>query len=107
MTIESHRKICVILGAGASYDVHDAGSELRDKGLRPPLARDLFNLDQLNRFRSILDEYEGAVVLAQRLANKSGQPDFDIKKELRRIAEHPKGQLRETTNISHPTCAIC
>ena len=95
MVKETHRKICVILEAGASYDVHDVGSGLLEGGLRPPLARNLFNLDHHDRFRSILSEYEGAVVLAQELANKSGEPDFDIEKELRRIAEHPNNQVRE------------
>lgn len=95
MSTQTHRKICVILGAGASYDVHDAGSSLLEAGLRPPLARDLFDFDERDHFRSILAEYEGAVVLAQSLANKSRQPDFDIEAELRRIAQHPSDQMRE------------
>ena len=59
MVTKSHRKICVILGAGASYDVHDAGSSVQDGGLRPPLAQDLFNFAERDRFRTVLAEYEG------------------------------------------------
>jgi hypothetical protein len=92
---ETHPKVCVILGAGASYDVHDLGSSVLDAGLRPPLARDLFNLDLRDKFRPVLAEYEGAIVLAQRLATKSSHPDFDIEEELRRTAEHSSGLVRE------------
>lgn len=89
------RKVCVILGAGASYDVRSAGSPVVNEGLRPPLARDLFNLDRHGEFRSILAQYEGAVVLAQNLAARSSLGDFDLEKELKRIAEHPDDQVRE------------
>lgn len=95
MVDQSRRKVCVILGAGASNDVRNAGAAVLNEGLRPPLARDLFNLDQHADFRPILAEYEGAVVLAQHLAPRSGHPGFDLEKELRRLAEHPEDQIRE------------
>ena len=44
MANEAPRKICVILGAGASHDVRSAGSPVLNPGLQPPLARDLFDL---------------------------------------------------------------
>ena len=95
MTNLASRKICIILGAGASYDVRNAGSPVLNSGLQPPLARDLFNLEEHSAFRPILAEYEGAVVLAQDLAARSNRRDFDLEKELRRIAEHPSDQVRE------------
>ena len=95
MTKQTSRKICIILGAGASHDVRSAGSPVLNRGLQPPLARDLFNLEGHSAFRPILAEYDGAVVLAQELATRSDRPDFDLEKELRRIAEHPSDQVRE------------
>ena len=92
---ESRPKVCVILGAGASYDVRSAGSPVINPGLRPPLARDLFNFDQDSSFWPILAEYEGAIVLAQGLATQSTLPDFDLEKELRRISEHPDDRMQE------------
>ncbi len=95
MANEATRKICVILGAGASHDVRNAGSPVLNPGLQPPLARDLFDLERHSAFRPILAEYEGAVVLAQDLAARSELRDFDLEKELRRIAGHPSDQVRE------------
>lgn len=90
-------KLCVILGAGASHDVRDAGSPVLTPGLKPPLARELFDLERRTDFRSILDEYQGAVVLAQGLASKSKSAGsgFDLEKELKSIAEHPSSLMRE------------
>ena len=92
---ESRPKVCVILGAGASHDVQSAGSGVVNPSLRPPLARDLFNLDQYGAFWPILAEYEGALVLAQGLATQTSLPDFDLEKELRRISKHPDDLMRE------------
>ena len=66
-----------------------------DSGLPWPGSLELFNLENHIEFRSILAEYEGAVVLAQDLATRSLRPEFDLEKELRRIAEHPSDQVRE------------
>ena len=88
-------KICVILGAGASYDVRNEGSDFLNPGLRPPLARELFNLEERSDFRSIIRHYAGAVVIAQDLAPKSKASNFDLEKELRRIAEHTSGLRRD------------
>ena len=92
---QTQRKVCVILGAGASWDVRNEGSQIRTEGLRPPFARELFHLEGRGNFRPIIAEYEGAVTLAQGLASKSTGPNFDLEKELRRIAEHPSGLMRE------------
>ena len=70
-----------------------------NQGLRPPLARDLFNLAEHNEYRSIIAEYDGAVVLAQDLAPKSSRSDFDLEIELKRVAEYPNDQIRE--NYKH------
>jgi hypothetical protein len=77
--------------------VGDAGSPVLTPGLRPPLARELFDLERRTDFRSILAEYEGAVVLAQGLASKSKLTGsgFDLEKELKSIAEHPSRLMRE------------
>ena len=89
------QKLCVILGAGASYDVGNSGSPVANFGLRPPLARELFDFANRDEFRAILAEYEGAVVLAQSLAPKASDSSFDLEQELKRIAEHPNHLMRE------------
>jgi len=95
MVADPLRKVCVILGAGASFDVHGAGSDLCREEFRPTLAQDLFNFDQRDGFREILKDYAGAIVLAQGLASRSGLPEFDIEKELKRgPAVRPEGQRR-------------
>ena len=73
MAKRAPRKVCVILGARASYDVRNAGSPVLKSGLRPPLARELFDLEQREAFREIIQEYEGVgvVVLAQ-------EPDLGV-----------------------------
>ena len=88
-------KVCVVLGAGASHDVRGPGSLVVTPGLRPPLACDLFNFEKHGAFRPILAEYDGAWVLAQGLASRSLEADFDLEKELSRIAKHPRDQMRK------------
>ena len=90
-----HPKLCIILGAGASWDVGNSGSPVVNGGLRPPLARELFDFANRDEFRAILDEYEGAVALAQTLASKSNDSSFDLEQELRRISEHPSDWMRD------------
>ena len=96
-------KICVILGAGASHDVRNAGSlasgitgsgVVGDSHLRPPLARDLFNIEGNPHYWPYLQEYNGATVLTQGLAEQSKQAGFNLEGELRRLAEHPSAVVR-------------
>ena len=90
-------KLCVILGAGASYDVHGKGSTLgtRQAAFRPPLAKNLFNIEDRPQYRELLEDYPGADHLAQTLAQLTSQKDFNLEQELRRLAEHPNSQTRE------------
>ena len=88
MTEQALPKICVILGAGASYDVRNEGFSFLNRGLQPPFAQQLFDLEQRGEFRSIIGDYEGAVVLAQELASRSRSSDFNLEKELRILSEH-------------------
>ena len=91
-------KICVVLGAGASHDVKNAGSPSgaisRDSGivgrpeLKPPLAKDLFNIESNEAYWDYLREYKGAQVLTQGLAQQSLRDGFDLEAELRRLAYH-------------------
>ncbi len=91
MTIQ---KACVILGAGASYDVGGKGSPL-DASFRPPLAIDLFNIEKHGAYWNILRRYSGAKFLGQRLARKSASGIIDIERELREYAKHPNKEIRE------------
>lgn len=97
-------KICVILGAGASHDVRNAGSlagELAgtrligDEKLRPPLGKDLFNIEGHPTYWTYLTAYPGARILAQGLAEQSLRDDFDLETELRRLAEHDAPTIRK------------
>ena len=56
-------KVCVILGAGASYDVLDQPTSRDNKLYRPPLAAGLFNTAN-SEFDRILDQYPGARYIA-------------------------------------------
>ena len=77
------QKVCVILGAGASHDVHGVGSHLADGDFQPPLAKDLFNLRDHHQYRDILQDYPGADHLALQLAAPSSERDFNLEGELR------------------------
>jgi hypothetical protein len=95
MTTEALPKACVILGAGASHDVHDSGSVVRLMDWQPPLATDLFNIEQHSNYRSILRRYCGADFLTQQLAPRLKVNAFNLEAELRRLAEHPDSQTRQ------------
>lgn len=91
MTIQ---KACVILGAGASYDVGGEGSPKNDN-FRPPLAIDLFNIQKHESYWNIMRKYSGAKFLGQRLARKSSSGAIDIERELREYANHTNKEIRE------------
>lgn len=88
------RKLAVVLGAGASYDVRNEGSTA-DMAWRPPLTMDLFNIAQRPNFEPILSYYPDAASLVQELAplchNVRG---FDLEAKLREYAEHPDCRIR-------------
>ena len=82
------KKVCVILGAGASYDVANDGAPINDKELRPPLARELFNMQERPRFWRVMSPYDGAKVLSQSLAPLIETGEVGIEDALRRYAYH-------------------
>lgn len=99
-------KICVIVGAGASYDVRNAGSPsgavvnnpsavIGNPELRPPLAKHLFDIQGHPAYWTYLREYEGAKVLTQGLAQQSLRGEFNLEGELRRLAEHSSPIIRQ------------
>jgi len=87
-------KACVILGAGASHDVHGEGSRIINNDYRPPLAIEFFDIDRNHAYYNVLHPYPGARALAQQLAPivKSGQ--ISIEEELLRYAKHHSPQIR-------------
>lgn len=91
----SRVKICVILGAGASLDVAGPGSPIINPSLRPPLAIDLFDIQKHDAYWSIMERYNGAVVLGQQLAAHIPSGAFNLEKELRRYAEHKDDNIRK------------
>lgn len=88
------QKVCVILGAGASNDVADENSPLKNKGLfRPPLVRDLFATNQHPEYSEIMRKYQGACLLAPHLASRVSSGEISIEQELKRYAEHTRPNL--------------
>lgn len=96
------QKVCVILGAGASHDVHGPGSALLNPDFRPPLANELFDLAKHLPYRQILTHYPAADHLALQLTAPSQSKDFDLEGELRRFARHHNSQTRKNFNQIPP-----
>lgn len=92
---EGYPKVCVILGAGASYDVHNQGSLLINPDFRPLLARELFDIANKSGYWSILQHYPGAKVLAQLLAPRISSGEIGIENALREYANHKDHRIRE------------
>jgi hypothetical protein len=92
--MDKYPKACVILGAGASWDVKGEGSPHKNPGFRPPLARELFDIEGHPSYWDIVDKYPGAKVLAQSLAPLISSGQVSIEKELRRYAEHSDARIR-------------
>jgi len=95
----SQRKVCVILGAGASHDVAGEGSTLINPQFQPPLARDLFDIDGHPVYWELMQPYNGAAVLSQELAPLILSGETSIEKELRRYAQHKDERIRQ--NFKH------
>lgn len=88
-------KACVIIGAGASYDVAGEGVPVFNDSWRPPLAVDLFNISKHDNYWEVMSRYRGAVVLGQELASLIPSGDIGIEKALRECAEHEDDQIRQ------------
>lgn len=81
------KKVCVILGAGASHDVRGLGTHTINKGYQPPLTSQLFNIDN-ELYSEIIRNYPGAEYLANMLAEYAVSGERSIEDYLRQYAEH-------------------
>ena len=89
-------KACVILGAGASHAVHGEGSTLfSDSSFRPPLARDLFDINGNNAYYNVLSRYPDAVVLTQQLAPLITKGEVSIEEKLTYYSNNDSPTIRE------------
>ncbi|MBI4267451.1 MAG: SIR2 family protein [Chloroflexi bacterium] len=88
-------KVCVILGAGASSDVHNDGSRLIDEKLKPPLARELFDIKHREAFWEFINEYEGARFFASLLEPVLSSGERSIEQKLREYAGHKDPSIRK------------
>ncbi len=70
------QNLAVIVGAGASADVHNGSVPITSPNLRPPLARELFDA----RFWGFRQNYVGAEVLGAELGRfaANNEPTFDL-----------------------------
>ena len=92
--MNAYPKACVILGAGAAYDIHGEGSEIIDDEYRPPLAIDLFDINEHHAYSEVLQRYPGAEFLAQNLAALVTSGQESIENSLRHYAEHSNPIIR-------------
>ncbi len=88
-------KLCIILGAGASNDVWNGSSPINRQDFKPPLAKDLFDLNANKAYWEVLQRYGGARVIADLLTSHLGIGDYNIEKELTHYAQHRDRRLRE------------
>ena len=93
MSTNQRVKACVILGAGASHDVHHVGSKLLDPTWQPPLVNELFRIERKPDYWDVAEPYQGARHLIQQLAALSSE--VSIEDELRKLMEHRDPQTRE------------
>jgi len=87
------KKAAVILGAGASYDVHNGAVPVKDSNMRPPLARQLFE----PRFWQWMSQYRGAEVLGAELARLAQRQEvpFDLEAKLSEYASSKDQRTRD------------
>jgi len=91
---ENKPKICIILGAGASFDVHGQGSVIKDGAWRPPLAKDIFDIQAHHNYFEILQLYPGAAHLAQLLSPKIASGKIGLEDALKSFAFHQDVRIR-------------
>ena len=95
MSSPTRQKACVILGAGASYDVVPEDSQLViEPVFRPPLTSGLFDIAGNRSNREVIADYPGAQVLAPEL-DAIGRRGADLESALRHFAEHPDPQTQQ------------
>ncbi len=86
-------KICVILGAGASFDVRTPGSRVMNEECRPPLANSLFDALNDATWQS-LQTYSGARFLRARLELDSARA-IGLEEALLGYANHESEPIRQ------------
>src|ERR1700730_1027179 len=85
------KKVCVILGAGASKDGWNEGGPPRNMNWEPPLAAELFRFGQRPAFLGPAGPYHGEQVLASELGALGTAP-LDAK--LLEYAKHPHERMK-------------
>ena len=86
--MEDLPKACVILGAGASHDISGEGAPIKQADFRPPLSKDLFDIDSHRTYYDILRMYPGAEYLTQTLASKIKSEPISLEEELTKLSQH-------------------
>jgi len=87
-------KVLIVLGAGASYDVHMGFVGGVDADWRPPLATGLFDLRKLHYYEKARP-YAGAEALGLKIAQEVGFNEaLGIEAKLREFAQHKHAQTR-------------
>ena len=81
--------VCILVGAGASHDVWVMGPK-EDK-FQPPLTQQLF----ARRFSAVLQEYAGALMLAQELGPLADRGALDLASKLLECAKHQDEEIRK------------
>lgn len=89
------KKACVILGAGASWDVANDGAPIKRPEFRPPLARELFNMQKRPEFWTVMIPYDGAKLLSSSLAPLIELGEVGVEDALREYAYHSKPQPQQ------------
>lgn len=96
LKVEELPKVCVILGAGASTDVHNGSAPILKQGnFKPPLACDLFAIGKHPHYSGVLDPYPEAKSLASVLSPLSDAAEFDLESRLRMLADHRDVRVRQ------------
>jgi len=88
----TEKKVCVILGAGASYDVWGPGTHVINAEYKPPLTSTVFNMSN-NVYSNIIGSYPGAEYLANMLAEYAISGEKGIEDYLRHYVEHPTNEI--------------
>lgn len=88
-------KLCVILGAGASFGVATEGNEVINPDYQPPLANQLFDLKAKPIYQRILENYAGAAFLSSYLGPTIAREPTGMEVELRALADSPNPRINK------------
>ena len=89
-------KICVILGAGASFDCSNKNAPIRNLSLQPPLAKELFNIGRSEEYWTTVSQYPDAIVIANEVAARArSDEEFNLELALSQYAYHKDPRIRE------------